>query len=361
MGFKSLLLRPLAIPVVGRGLRTIVRPVLPIFMLHRFASVRLGTTSGHHASVLRERLAYLRREKYQIVSLGDLTTGEPLSASRTPRVAITIDDGYSDFVTEAMPVFEEFDCPVTVFVATGVVDRECWYWYDKISYALSQTTETRLRVPLATGLLDYAWSNVNQRTSVRKHLVDRLKTIAERDRAEALEQIATALGVDVPTAPTHQFETMTWEDVRRCAATGLVTFGPHSVTHPPLDTVDDVRARAEIDQSWIRLNEAGAGAIPIFCYPFGAYSPREVELLSRSGMIGAVTTEYRYARADPFGAQHNRRSYTVPRIAYDEEQFHFLQAVTGIERIKLGIRLGRNGWDGEGAPPEVGVRGSELI
>jgi peptidoglycan/xylan/chitin deacetylase (PgdA/CDA1 family) len=152
---------------------------------------------------------------------------------------------------------------------------------------------------------------------------------------------------------------MTWDDVKRCAATGLASFGPHSVTHPPLDTIDTEHSRYEINGSWARLKEAGAGVVPIFCYPFGAYGPREVEILSKSGMVGAVTTEYRYAETRPFDARHGERRYTVARISYDEDELSFLQAVTGLERIKLGLRNGTKGWTAAGAPPTVGARGSE--
>jgi peptidoglycan/xylan/chitin deacetylase (PgdA/CDA1 family) len=364
MGLKSLLLRPLTIPLVGRGIRTVVRPVLNIFMLHRFSSERLGTTHGHHASVLRERLAYLRREKYDLMDVRDVTAGDANGTnhrSGKPRIAFTLDDGYSDFVTEAMPVFAEFDCPVTVFLATGVVDRDCWYWYDQINFAFGQTRASSIRVSLDGSDVQRSWSDEGERYAVRGHLIERLKTVPEADRPHAIKQITDALNVNVPKLPTSEFETMTWDDVKRCAATGLVSFGPHSVTHPPLDTIDAEHSRHEINASWARLNEAGAGVVPIFCYPFGAYGAREVETLSKSGMIGAVTTEYRYADPQPFNRRHGDRRYTVARIAYEEAELPFLQAATGVERIKLGLRNGAKGWTSAGASPEIGARGSELI
>ncbi len=340
-----------------------MRPVLSVFMLHRFASDRLGTRRGHSAKALRQRLAYLRREKYDLISLRDVTDpNTPINAgSGRPRIAFTLDDGYSDFVTEAMPILAEFDVPITVFLATSVVDRACWYWYDQVTFAFSETRETHLRMPLGNGEVNYIWNDEHQRYKARGHLIERLKTVAQPERVEALKIVGAALGVDVPPTPTPAYSTITWDDVKRCADTGLVTFGPHSMTHPPLDTISIDESRHEINGSWKRLNEAGAGVVPIFCYPFGAYGPREVEILAHSGMTGAVTTEYRYADARPFDAQHGDRRYTVPRISYDEGEFPFLQAVNGVERLKLGLRKGAKGWSAAGAPPELGARGSEIF
>ncbi|HEY4130220.1 MAG TPA: polysaccharide deacetylase family protein [Gemmatimonadaceae bacterium] len=282
-------------------------------------------------------------------------------ASSRPRIAFTLDDGYSDFVTEAMPILAEFDCPITVFLATSVVDRECWYWYDQVTFAFAETRETQLRMAFGHGEVSYSWGNEHERYKARGHLIERLKTIPQPERIEALSRVGPALGVEIPRVPTDAYATMTWDDVKRCAAGGLVTFAPHSMTHPPLDTISAEHSRAEIEGSWARLKAAGAGVVPIFCYPFGAYGLREVEILARSEMVGAVTTEYRYAGPRPFDQSHGNRRFTVPRISYDESESTFLQAVIGLERLKLGLRKGAKGWSPAGAPPEIGARGSEFV
>ena len=49
----------------------------------------------------------------QVVRLDDL-----LAPSAEPRIAITLDDGYADTLTDALPVLERTDTPATVFVST---------------------------------------------------------------------------------------------------------------------------------------------------------------------------------------------------------------------------------------------------
>jgi peptidoglycan/xylan/chitin deacetylase (PgdA/CDA1 family) len=45
-------------------------------------------------------------------------------------VAITLDDGYRDALTDALPILREFDAPATVFLPTGIISgRERCMWY----------------------------------------------------------------------------------------------------------------------------------------------------------------------------------------------------------------------------------------
>lgn len=61
----------------------------------------------------------LIRGMYEVVPLLRLVAG---LANRTPtehQVALTVDDGYEDFITEAYPILSEFRIPATLFVPTG--------------------------------------------------------------------------------------------------------------------------------------------------------------------------------------------------------------------------------------------------
>src|SRR5690606_20335062 len=49
----------------------------------------------------------------------------------------TIDDGYRDNFHHALPVFRRFDCPFTVFVATGIIDRTAELWWLGLEEAIA--------------------------------------------------------------------------------------------------------------------------------------------------------------------------------------------------------------------------------
>src|SRR5262245_38025762 len=124
------------IPALSRRL---LRDRGVIFMLHRFRDPDLGV-DGHDPRVLRRALDYLRRHRYELVSLMDLLK-RLKNRSQPPRgaIAFTFDDGYQDQATIGAGIFSEFDCPVTTFVTTGFVDRTMWFWWDRIQYVFRET------------------------------------------------------------------------------------------------------------------------------------------------------------------------------------------------------------------------------
>jgi peptidoglycan/xylan/chitin deacetylase (PgdA/CDA1 family) len=98
-----------------------------------------------------------------------------------------------------------------------------------------------------------------------------------------------------------------WDELREQEQTGLVHFEPHTLTHPVLTTLSLEDARREIADSKQAVEDELGRPARIFCYPFGYYSLREVELVRESGYRGAVTCEYG-ANSAPFAHNELRRT-----------------------------------------------------
>jgi hypothetical protein len=113
-----------------------------VFMLHRCRD-RGRDIEGYDPNSLRRGLAYLRREHYELVSLGELFRrlaggGEGL----TRAIAFTMGDRYLDQAEIEGPVFAEFDCLVPTFVSTGFLDRHiCLYRSLARTYHLSRDSD----------------------------------------------------------------------------------------------------------------------------------------------------------------------------------------------------------------------------
>lgn len=325
---------------LGRGYGT-------IFFGHRFADAERGTP-GHDPAILRQHLELLRRQRFNLVSLPELVRRlrerEPLER-RT--VAFTMDDGYADFGRVAAPIFEAYDCPVTLFVTTGFVDGDVWMWWDQITHVLLQTTHASLSVDAGGVRLRERWSSTPDRLAAADRVAEALKGIPDAAKWTAIAEVSAALEVPIPRTPPIEYAPMTWDEIRACQR-GVTTIGPHTVTHPILTQVDGARAASEIGDSWARLTQVVTAPIPIFCYPNGTadtFSERDAAIVRDLGLEAAVTTEPRYvtpADGDPAALYHIPRfGYPEPGDACENER-RFRHVVGGVEHGKAWLRRVRD-------------------
>lgn len=177
------------------------------------------------------------------------------------RVVLTFDDGYRDNFVHALPVLEEFKARATLF---PVIHREA----------------------------GYDWSTHKK---------------------------ASHAGGELGKEPK-----LSDAEIRRMLDSGLVELGGHSVMHANLPALPDGEAWNEIHGCKSALEASFGVRVPTFCYPFGLFGPREIELTRKAGFIGAVTTEQGIGSADPF---------TLPRIK--------VSGTEGMFAFRLRIRCGR--------------------
>jgi peptidoglycan/xylan/chitin deacetylase (PgdA/CDA1 family) len=323
-------------------MQPLARGVAAVLMMHRFADPARGN-AGHDREVLRSHLAYLRRMRYDLVGMAELLTRLEARDGRLAKtVAFTIDDGYADYATIGAPVFEEFDCPATVFIVTGIADDRGWYWWDRLRVALETAARRSLTIEVGGAPLALAWTDAAGASRAARAIVDRMKLVPDAERRRVLDALPSLVEADVPATPPPRYESMTWDQIRACAR-GVTTFGAHTVSHPILSRTDDAVARSEIETSWRRLCDETSAAIPVFCYPNGGVgdvTPRETGILTRLGLTAAVTSRPGYASPTAFHHAPDAR-FLVPRFPYGGDTTELVQVVSGVERMKLALRGAR--------------------
>ena len=337
MTLKSRILGAITHPALDLVLRPLRHGLGTILTLHRFER---DATNESMTSVtaLRAQLAYLRAQGYYLLPLASLV--DELTAGRTPppnAIAFTVDDGYADFRDLAAPVFAEFDCPVTVFVTTGPIDRTMWFWWDRIEFAFDNAPVRRLDILIGGEPVSYAWASVAQARDAAVDFSERLKPVSEQERLDGVDRLCAALHADTSGPAPAAYETMSWDDLRTLVATGLVDVGPHTVTHPILSRLDADQISWEIRESWRRLRAECPSAIPVFCYPNGTpadFTRETMAAVRDAGLAAAVTTEP--GHVGRLGADADER-FRLPRFSCPNDVAHLAQVVTGIEHAKLSV------------------------
>ncbi|HKV75122.1 MAG TPA: polysaccharide deacetylase family protein, partial [Gemmatimonadales bacterium] len=250
--------------------------------------------------------------------------------------AFTLDDGYADQVRIAGPVFAEFDCPATVFVTTGFLDRQLWFWWDRIEHVFDRTTRSQFTVSIGNEAMTCIRDARDSWTGARGEFIRRCKLLADPAKLAAIEALATAAGVEVPAAAPARYAPMSWDELREWEGRGM-TFGPHTVTHPILARTSDKQSRDELATGWARLSAEARRPAPVFCYPNGQpgdFGEREIETLAALGLAGAVVGTPGYAESARLRARPGA-AFQVGRFNYPDDTREVPQYVTGFERLRL--------------------------
>jgi peptidoglycan/xylan/chitin deacetylase (PgdA/CDA1 family) len=313
----------------------LIRDRAPFVMLHRFAEPEHGLF-GHDRELFRRALERLRRDGYAMLTVTEavhrLTEGQGF-----PRrsVVFTMDDGYRGALEQSADLVQAYDCPLTVFVTTGFIDGNCWLWWDQIEYVCLGSGRT---------LIDVGWNDSivrldlrDRRTTINTLLqtCEWCKTLPDQDKWRFIRSLADAAEVEIPARAPAQYAPLTWSEMRALEGKGI-TFGPHTVTHPILPKVDDRQAVWEIAESCARVRGELARPVEVFAYPNGAYGDREIDVLARVGMLGAVTTRSAYASSAQAAAASASR-FEIPRFGYPETPEALMLIASGFRGIELSL------------------------
>ncbi len=286
-----------------------------IFMLHRvrpddgadFAPNRILEITPHF---LEETIGFVQEQGYRCLSL-DEAVSRIEAGDRSERFAVfTLDDGYKDNLTDALPVFERTNTPFTVYLTTGLPDGQAEIWWVALERAIANATAIAVKLP--DGAIDL-WT----------------RTTEEKPQAAEQGLLGAARAAGSPAArggPSPCIGTRrrhgrahprTRDDVgRRAEACGPPTrehrsaYGGSFRASLALDAHD---ARIDIERGMTRM-EAELGRRPThFSYPYGdpaSAGERDFMLAEALGFRSATTT-----RKGVVHPQHARRMHALPRLS----------------------------------------------
>jgi peptidoglycan/xylan/chitin deacetylase (PgdA/CDA1 family) len=232
----------------------------------------------------REQIKFLAAH-YDILPLADLYRNAASGRPARNCVAISFDDGYANNLSVAAPILRDFGAPATLFLCTGFLDREA-YWWDQ----LAQIVLTATRYPARLADIECGFLGAERLLSETPQLRDH--AAPPEAKAAPLRQLVLELWGTLRHLPLDRiYAVLTELDELFGATVDLTavrplraemvplaaqafTIGAHTVTHPFLTTVDDTRLRAEIADSRSVCRRLSGQPVDCFSYPFGDVDPR---------------------------------------------------------------------------------------
>jgi peptidoglycan/xylan/chitin deacetylase (PgdA/CDA1 family) len=248
-------------------------------------------------------------------------------------VVFTMDDGFQDQGDIAAPIFLEFECPVTFFVITGLLDRTLWPWDAQVSWIIDNSTKPSLQVGLEDESVEVHLRDLPERRSARQKVRDLIKEMDAEHVPDLVHQLATAADVALPPAIPAAYQPLDWGMARQLEAQG-VRFAPHSRSHRILSKLRRSSVEDEICVSWSTLQRELSNPLKVFCYPTGRifdFGPREIEILKNEGFLGAAATIPGFVEPD---LPADKQLFSLPRFELPDNLTDFIQYCSWIEHAR---------------------------
>jgi peptidoglycan/xylan/chitin deacetylase (PgdA/CDA1 family) len=298
-------------PLLTGAAVSLMAPWITVLMLHRLANPVTGVT-GTSPEYLRKCLKYLRDNRYELISIDEaIHRASNNSLPRKKWVTFTVDDGFHDQVVTASSIFQEFDCPTTYFLVTGLIDGELWPWDYQLMYVAKHAHAQTIEIEVAGATHRIAMGQAETKHTLLK--VGRLS--ASSNVSDVVARIARLSGVKLPPAPPPEMRPASWDDVREAEKRGM-RFGAHSVSHYILSQVNDGQLREEIESSIARVRDECANPSEVFCYPSGKaneFDRRAINIVQRLGFKGALSAEPGYLDPQQM-RQYPSYRFAIPRL-----------------------------------------------
>jgi peptidoglycan/xylan/chitin deacetylase (PgdA/CDA1 family) len=262
---------------------------------------------------LERIIRYFRSRKIDIISL-DECYARITSGKRERRfVVFTFDDGFKDNLTNALPVFEEYDAPFALFLTTGFPDHKIVLW----SYMLEELVLDNAKIEFTDEGQNYSYdiSTSDKKREVYREIRNYILSGDQKDLLPRLKNIFNTSSEDLFKL-TRKLA-LSWEEVKELSDHPLLTIGSHTVNHLALRNLPESEAEREIGEALTTIEKRTGKPVLHMAYPYGmpsAVGSREFRIAERTNLKLAFTTV-----SGNIMKNHARKLHSLPRIEMRNE------------------------------------------
>jgi len=237
----------------------------------------------------KDHMEYLA-ENYRILNLSD-SISDWFAEENEDAVMITFDDGYYDWVYNALPILKQYHIPVTMFITTGNIGTEKEFWTDSLHRTILAGRNHKDSFQLKTDYFDTTWSTktLKERVELYQYFRRLLQISSLKEKEMYLQKIFQWSGCsDIGRSNRRS---LTEKEIQLLASAENVSIGAHTISHPSLKWMTREEQQYEIQESKNYLEKLIDKKITLFSYPFGTmddYSEETIAVLKELGFEKAV-------------------------------------------------------------------------
>jgi peptidoglycan/xylan/chitin deacetylase (PgdA/CDA1 family) len=213
-------------------------------------------------------------------------------------MAFTLDDGYRNQLTYAIPTLKKFNAPATVFVVTDNTQHRKPFWYDRLDYAIQRCEQVGYDVAVGELIIRFrsqtrvelqrSYADLRRAVKVQK-ILDSQMTAQMEDLADQLEEKCGQRLIDV-FEKDEWTALLTWDEIRNAARDKDIVFGSHSTNHRRIGLAEKAEVQYQLEESKKAIERHTGSECKYFCYPSGSFSRNAAKMVERCGYRAAVTT-----------------------------------------------------------------------
>ena len=258
---------------------------------------------------LSEIIHLVRKRGFETLSLANaverIRNPQP---NQKPFAVFTLDDGYKDNAIYGQPIFDQLNCPYTVFVAPKIVDGSCELWWRAVEKIIADNTQFKGTV----GGFEY---NFDIRSEAQKKhawsvLFLKLSALPQYEQRKTVHDLATKYNFDL--IGYCKSVAMTWDEIRRLNEDALCTIGAHTMNHYAVAKLSAADCLFELEESRRVIERELGEKIHFFAYPYGdkpTAGPRDFKIANDLGFTASLTT-----RKGVVFSGHSKHLQALPRI-----------------------------------------------
>lgn len=269
-------------------LQLLSKDKLSVFLFHKVPQQAHALMPSDITLAGFERLLDEVVSQFCVLPMEDAATR--LQTGRLPRRAacITFDDGYTDWMTGALPALRQRNLHATFFITTGQFGG-LPLWHERIQAAVRALPGPLLDMGMPS-LGQPSVATLADRQALVVRLEQELKYLKLAAREQALLRLEAAACVRPEALPR-----MSEAQLRDLHSQGFGV-GGHTINHPILNYCNEQELAQEVAGVREQLQGIVGGSIAGFAYPNGRphtdFSQHHVDAVRRAGYAYAVTTHW---------------------------------------------------------------------
>lgn len=288
--------------------------------------------------LLEKIIKFFLNRNYQIISLNQMFQALNYGKVSKRFVLFTFDDGYSDNLIYAYPIFKKYQIPFAINVTTSFPDREAIIWWYLLEDFILENKHVAFQIDNTS--FEFSCSTMDDKNETFRKIKSIIMDNNGTNYISRLRQVFETYKIDM-YKKTDELA-LSWKQIKQLSADPLVTIGAHSVNHLPLNKLPRSVVKYEMLESKKILEAHIDGEIEHFAYPFGSkyeVGKREFKIAKECCFKTAMTS-----RSGSIYFAHNNYFECLPRISISsnvEEDIRYLHLLTNGTNLCLQNRFKR--------------------